>query len=344
MTNNRSLLLTVFRLREFGVVIALVAIAAFFILQTDAFLSPRNLQNLAIQTSLVIIVGAGLTMVILTRNIDLSVGSIVGLTAYICVTALSTYNDLPWYAISALAIGIGVICGLLNGVIVAVANIPAIIATLATLSIYRGIVFHFSSGRTISVYELSQTPLLQFSSLKFLEIPSLGIVAIVVAAISAVILSWTHWGRDFYAIGSNPDAARYAGIPVKQRVILAFTLSGALAGLGGLMFTSRFAAVTPTSASGFEFVVISAVVIGGVNVFGGSGTILGMVLGAILIKVIENGFTLLRISEFWRFALQGFVIVAAVAIDTYVTNQSQNILQRLRHQAIIAGERPEVQS
>jgi rhamnose transport system permease protein len=338
---NRSLLMTFLRVREFGVIIALVAVVAFFMLETTAFTSPRNLSNLAVQVAIVIIVAVGQLMVILTRSIDLSVGSVVGLTAFICVNALSAYPDAHWLVISALALGVGVVCGAINGLLVTVGNIPPIIATLATLSIFRGIVFHFSSGRTISVYELSQTPLLSFSSLNLLGVPSLAVVALVVAILGGVVLRWTHFGRDFYAIGSNPDAARYAGIPTRQRIILAYLLCGLLAGLGGLMFTSRFAAVTPSSASGFEFVVIAAVVLGGAGLNGGSGTVLGVVLGAILLKSIENGLTLLRISEFWRFTLQGAVIVLAVALDSSITQRLQERLKRMRQRELLESRQKE---
>jgi len=325
---SRSFLTAVVRLREFGVALALAAVSLFFASQTSAFLSPRNWQNLTIQIAIVIVVGVGMTVVVLTRNIDLSVGSIVALSAFTGVVVLGQNPELSWVTIAALTIGIGFVCGLLNGILVAWARIPAIIATLATLNIYRGIVFHFSEGRTYAVYEYSEMPLLKFSSASFLGIPSLAYVALGVALIGFIVLRWTVWGRDFYAIGSNPDAARYAGIPARTRIVQAFVISGVLSGLGGLMFMSRFAAVTPSSASGFEFVVISAVVIGGVNLFGGSGTIVGMLIGALLIKVIENGFTLLRLSEFWRFALQGFVIILAVALDAYITSRIKPRRQR----------------
>ena len=151
-----------------------------------------------------------------------------------------------------------------------------------------------------------------------------------VAAIGAAILRWTHWGRDFYAIGSNPESARYAGIPVGARVLLAFVICGALAGLGGFMYTARFANVSAASGSGFEFDVISAVVIGGVNVFGGVGSVLGAVLGALFLGVIDNGFTLLKINPFWKIAFQGFAIVVAVTIDALVTQRLQETLRRRR--------------
>ena len=146
------------------------------------------------------------------------------------------------------------------------------------------------------------------------------------------------WARDFYAIGSNPDAARLAGIRVGRRVLTAFAISGALAGLGGFMFAARFASVDAIAGRSFEFDVVTAVVIGGVNVFGGVGTVLGAVLGAILVATIANGFTLLKISEFWKIFFEGTAIVAAVTVDAVITQRLQEILRRRRRAALLAQE------
>ena len=150
------------------------------------------------------------------------------------------------------------------------------------------------------------------------------------------MLRWTPWGRDFYAIGSNPEAARFAGIRAGRRVILAFTLCGALAGLGGFMWASRFPNVDAVAADDFELDVITAVVIGGVNVFGGSGSILGVVLGAVLVATIQDGFTLLRLSEFWKMFFNGAAIVVAITIDALVTRRLQDALRRRRAEVLAA--------
>ena len=150
------------------------------------------------------------------------------------------------------------------------------------------------------------------------------------------MLRWAPWARDFYAIGSNPDAARFAGIPTVRRVITAFAICGALAGLGGFMFAARFPTVDAVAAKNFELDVITAAVIGGVNVFGGAGTILGVVLGALLVETIQSGFTLLRISEFWRLFFNGFAIVVAVTIDALVTRRLQTALRRRRAEVLAA--------
>ena len=151
------------------------------------------------------------------------------------------------------------------------------------------------------------------------------------ALIGSAVLRWAPWARDFYAIGSNPDAARLAGIPVARRVLTAFAMSGALAGLGGFMFAARFASVDAVAGRGFELDVVTAVVIGGVNVFGGSGTVFGAVLGGLLVATIQDGFTLMRLSEFWKIFFNG------AAIDALITQRLQEVLRRRRRAELLAA-------
>ena len=181
------------------------------------------------------------------------------------------------------------------------------------------------------------TAFLDLAARKPLGLPMLAWFAVVVAILGAAVLRWTPWGRDFYAIGSNPDAARFAGIPAGRRVILAFTICGALAGLGGFLWASRFPNVDAVAATDFELDVITAVVIGGVNVFGGSGSILGVVLGAILVATIQDGFTLLRLSEFWKMFFNGAAIIVAITIDALVTRRLQDTLRRRRARSSQSG-------
>ena len=324
-----SLAEAAFRLRELGIFAALLICVVFFGIQAENFLTVGNWQDIATDVAMVAVVAVGETMVVLTRNIDLSVGSVVGLTAYICANTLQHHHHTSTVLIALIAMGVGALCGLGNGILVAFGKIPAIIATLATLAIYRGFLFEISNGQNVLASNLPQS-FLRFSSEQPLGIPVLAWLAIAVALVGAAILRWAPWARDFYAIGSNPDAARFTGIPVTRRLLAAFTLSGMLAGLGGYMFAVRFAGVDATSAQGFEFAVVTAVVIGGVNVFGGSGSILGAMLGALLVATIDNGFTLLRISEFWKIFFEGAAIVVAVTVDALLNKRLQELLRRRR--------------
>src|SRR5919201_171132 len=283
-----------FRLRELGIFVALGATVLFFSVRATNFATIGNWQDIATDVALVAAVAVGETMVVLTRNIDLSVGSVVGLTAYLSSNTLADHHGIPIAVIALLAIAIGAAAGLVNGLLVTVGRIPSIIATLATLSVYRGLDFELTRGQNVSAYELPQR-FLDFAAKKPLGIP---------------VLAWI--------------------------VIAAFVISGALAGLGGFMFAARFASVDAVAGRGFELDVVTAVVIGGVNVFGGVGTVLGAVLGAVLVATIQDGFTLLRLSEFWKIFFNGAAIVVAVALDALVTQRLQEALRRRRRAEVLA--------
>jgi rhamnose transport system permease protein len=335
--SGQALVSAAFRLRELGIGIALALTVLLFSLRATNFATVSNWQDIASDVAMVVVVAVGQTMVVLTRNIDLSVGSIAGLSAYLSADTLATYNGLPIVVMALIAVGVGLAAGLVNGLLVAVGRIPAIIATLATLSIYRGLVFEATGGNYVFPNELPQS-FQDLAAEKPLGLPFLAWVALGVALAGGAILRWAPWARDFYAIGSNPDAARLVAVPVARRVITAFAISGALAGLGGFMFAVRFANVDTNSARGFELDVVTAVVIGGVNVFGGSGTILGATLGALLVAVIDNGFTLLKFSEFWKIFFEGTAIVVAVTLDALVKRRVQDALRRRRRAALIVRE------
>ena len=336
----QTLAATAFRLRELGIFVALAATILIFSVRADNFLTVGNWQNIATDVAMVGVVAVGQTMVVLTRNIDLSVGSIVGLSAYISADTLANHHGMPIVVMALLAMAVGLACGIGNGLLVVVGRIPAIIATLATLAIYRGLAFEATGGggENISAFQLPDN-FLDLAARKPLGVPILAWIAIVVAVIGAATLRWAPWGRDLYAIGSNPEAARLAGVRVGRRVMTAFAISGALAGLGGFMFAARFASVDAIAGRGFELDVVTAVVIGGVNVFGGSGTVLGAVLGAVLVGTIQDGFTLLRISEFWKIFFNGTAIVVAVTIDALITQRLAEVLRRRRRAELLAHER-----
>jgi rhamnose transport system permease protein len=330
----QSLVSAAFRLRELGIGIALVLTVLLFSDRATNFATVSNWQDIASDVAMVVVVAVGETMVVLTRNIDLSVGSIAGLSAYLSADTLATYHGLPIAVMALIAVGVGLAAGLVNGLLVAVGRIPAIIATLATLSIYRGLLFEATGGNYVFPNELPQS-FQNLAAEKPLGLPFLAWVALGVALAGGAVLRWAPWARDFYAIGSNPDAARLVAVPVTRRVMTAFVISGALAGLGGFMYAVRFANVDTNSARGFELDVVTAVVIGGVNVFGGSGTILGATLGALLVVVIDNGFTLLKFSEFWKIFFEGTAIVVAVTLDALIKRRVQDSLRRRRRAGLI---------
>jgi rhamnose transport system permease protein len=331
-----------FRLREAGIFIALGVAVVFFWARANNFMTVANWQDIATDVALVGVLAVGQTMVILTRNIDLSVGSIVGLTAYLSSNTLADHHGIPIAAIALMAIGIGLGLGLINGLLVTVGRIPAIIATIGTLAIYRGVLFEITGGQNVLAFELPDS-FLDLAAKKPLGLPTLAWITLGVAILGAAVLRWAPWGRDFYAVGSNPEAARYAGIPVGRRVLTAFAISGALAGLGGFMFAARFASVDAVAGTNLELDAVTAVVIGGVNVFGGSGTVLGAVLGAVLVATIQDGFTLLKLSEFWKIFFNGTAMVVAVTIAALVTQRLQEALRRRRRAEVVAARHREAE-
>jgi rhamnose transport system permease protein len=329
-----------FRLRELGIFIALGAAVVFFWARANNFMTVGNWQDIATDVALVAVLAVGQTMVVLTRNIDLSVGSIVGLTAYLSSDTLADHHGIPIAGIALMAMAIGLALGIVNGLLVTVGRIPAIIATIGTLAIFRGVLFEITGGKNVLAFELPES-FLDLAAKQPLGVPSLAWIALGIALVGAALLRWSPWGRDFYAVGSNPEAARYAGIPVGRRVLTAFMISGALAGLGGFMFAARFASVDAVAGTNLELDAVTAVVIGGVNVFGGSGTVLGAVLGAVLVATIQDGFTLLKLSEFWKIFFNGTAIVVAVTIDALITQRLQQALRRRRRAEMVAARERE---
>jgi rhamnose transport system permease protein len=325
----------VVRHRELVVLLFLVVLSGFFALKATNFATVANWQNILLNVAMVAVVATGETMVVLTRNIDISVGSAAGLSAFLCAQTSAEHHGAPIVAIVLLAIVIGAAVGVLNGLLVTRARIPAIIATLATLTMVRGLLVDVTGGESVQAYQLPSS-FLNLASDQPLGVPLLAWIAISVVIAGSIVLRYARWGREFYVIGSNPPAARVAGVPVGPRVFLAFVISGGLAGLGGFIFAAQYANVDSTAAAGFEFIVVTAVVIGGVNIFGGSGTAVGAALGALLVAVIQNGFILLKVSEFWELFLDGAAIVLAVTFDALVTRRLDAVRRRRLHSALLA--------
>ncbi len=306
------------RFRELGIAaVVLLAFIACSIIE-PRFLSPENLRSVLLYVPLIIVVAMGQMMVIISRNIDLSVGSILGFSAIVVGNAYISHPGMHLWAAMLLAIGVGGLMGLMNGVFVALLRVPAIIATLGTLTAYRGLIFIYSGGKQVDNNDLPVS-LIRLSQGSPVGIPWIVLFAIVLAIATAVWLRYTRTGREIFAIGSNPSAALLRGIPVRRVLLLIFTLTGALSGLAGLMFASRFGYVNPVSTgAAMELVVISAVVIGGTNVFGGAGTVPGVLLGCLLLGLVNVALPMLGASAFWQLALYGLAILIAASVDTLI--------------------------
>ena len=315
------------QVRELSLLLLIIIAILFFGALIDNYYSARTFNRIASSVAVIAIVAVGQTLVVLTRNIDLSVGSIVGFTAYFVGTLIANNNDLHPLVAILIAVGMGSIMGAINGLLVAWAGVPSIIVTLGTLAIFRGVLVDLSGAKTVTTDSLPQwlvdLPRLNFISIGEFDVRALFMIAVAMVLIFQFATSYLTIGRRFYAIGSNPDAAALIGLPMRRMIFIAFVLSGALAGLAGFVTLARFGNITVEAGRGLELAVVAAVVVGGVNIFGGSGTVVGALLGAVMIGIIEQSLFRLQISEFWRDALLGLLILLAVASDAV-------ILQRLR--------------
>jgi len=313
--------------REMALVLALLACAVIFSAHSTTFVSFDNVRNILNSVAIVALVAVGEMLVVLARQIDLSVGSQIGLVAYVVSDVLHHSPGMGVPGALALGAALGLGLGAVNGLIVVIADVPAIIATLGTLYVYQGIDFLVAGGNTIDASQVPQG-FLSFTTTHALLLPPPVLLVLGLAVLAAYALRSTPFGRDLFAIGSNPDAARLVGIRRGRRIFAAFAICGVVCGVAGVLWGSYFGTVTADSANGFELTVVAVVVVGGVNIFGGSGSVLGVLLAALLYGAIDNGLALLNVSQFWLQAITGAAILAAVTLDTSFRRRARAALQR----------------
>ncbi|RKN10472.1 ABC transporter permease [Streptomyces radicis] len=300
--------------RELGVLLALALLVAFTAADNSRFLSSQSIRDVLLSASILVVLAVGQTVVVVTRNIDLSVGSVLGLTAFATGKLFVAAPGTPLVVAVLAGVGLGALCGALNGALIAAARVPALVITLGTLYVLRGVDHSWASGEQINAADLPRS-FLDFGTATVLGVPVLALVAAAVLLVVATWLGSYRVGRELYAIGSEPAAARLSGIPVGARVFLAFVVSGALAGLAGVLHAARYGTVDATVGSGMELQVVAAVVVGGVAIFGGSGTAYGAAIGALLLTTIGSSLAVLRVDPFWQQAAVGGLILAAIGLD-----------------------------
>lgn len=316
----RSILLS----REAGILLMIVLFCLAVGAIKPQFLTLNSLRIILLLVPLILIAAMGQMLVIVARHVDLSIGSIVGLTAMTCGMMFRYHPEIWWPLAFPLALGLGALLGLVNGLLVTLFRLPSIIVTLGTLSLYRGLTFIISDAKQIdrqyvpaALKAMSQTS------------PIFGIPWIIFMSFAVVLLTYwfamhTRIGREIFALGSNPLAAPLRGIDVTKVTLVVFSISGALAGLAGIMYASRWGFVNPSNTgNGFEFQVIAAVVIGGVSINGGVGTVAGTVLGVLLLGCVSAALPLLGIPGTTQSAIYGAVILVALLIDRLVRQQGQ---------------------
>lgn len=306
------------RAREIPVAGALVALILVTTIINPRFLSPQSTKDLMLNATIMIILAVGQALVIITENVDLSVGSILGLVAFGTGSLFNLAPGIPLPVVFIAGMAFGALLGAINGMLVTKAKVPALVITLGTLYIFRGILTSWAGSKQ---YFSGDNPA-AFGNLSvdtLVGIPIITIVAIIVVIAVGIFMHSVRSGRDLYAIGSDRVAAGLFGIKVGRRVLYAFMANGALVGLAGVLYTSRYNSVGALTGSGLELDIVAAVVVGGVAISGGVGTVIGAALGAILLSTITSSLTATRVDKFWQEAFVGILILAAIIIDRAVS-------------------------
>jgi len=317
------------RSREITLVFLIIFLVLVVSTRYGKFLSPDNIGDIVMDSSILIIMTIAQMGVILIGGIDLSIASNMALTSYL-VAQLHVINPgLPASVLILSALFLGMIFGLFNGILVALGNIPPVIATLGTISIYRGLTYFISQGEWISAHQMT-SEFKYITKTHFLGLPALIWYMTAVSLVFYIFYSHIRTGREFYSVGGNADAAGYVGVSLKKIQILAFSISGALAGLGGLFYISKYAIAQTDTALGYEFKTISACVIGGVSLSGGVGTIPGVILGALFIGIVNNALPVINLSPFYQMALLGAIILVAVIYNKLADDRNQKFISRKR--------------
>ncbi len=314
---GKRILTGVLRARETGLAMAILALCVILALLTPNFLTEGNIFVLSRQISLLAIIAVGMSFVILTGGIDLSVGSVTALVSVV-VGYVTVSLGLPFVIgiLAGVATGVGV--GLVNGLLTVKTGVHSFVITLGMLGIARGMALGTTGGSTTGGFSSGFLVIGQGS---LLGIPIPVIILVVLAVAAHIVLGRTTLGRHVYFVGSNEEAAKLSGIKVQRIKVLVFVVASTLAAVSGVVLTSRLATALPSVGVGLELSAIGAVIIGGASLFGGVGTILGAVLGATLLGIVENGLVLLGVSTFWQQAVTGAIIILAVAFNTYRQRQ-----------------------
>lgn len=307
------------QIRQFGTFIGLVLLCVLFTILSPYFLTASNLMNVVQQSAIIAVISVGMTFVIITAGIDLSVGSVLAFSGVVMASVLQAGIPVPIGILAGLAVGFS--CGMVNGLLVTYGNIPPFIATLGMMSIARGAGLWYTDGRPISGFG---------DGFRFLahgeifHIPVPVIIMILVYVIAHFVLTRTKMGRYTYAIGGNVKAARLSGINIRLYLNIIYGIAGLLSALGAVMLTARLNSAQPIAGMMYELDAIAATVIGGTSLFGGKGTVVGTLIGALIIGVLRNGLNLLGVSSFIQQIVIGSVIIGAILLDTNL-KQGKNI-------------------
>lgn len=314
--------------RDTSLIILIVLLLAVVTMRAPGFVSADNIQRIVNDTSILVMVSLGQFFVILAGGIDLSVGSVIGLSGMAAAMTNQYYPGIPAVVVLLIGVGVGLVLGLINGVVVAYGKVPAIITTLGTLSIYRGLTFVLSKGQWVTAHEMTDS-YMRLPHGNLFGISNLIWWGVLVSVLMFYFSGYTRRGREIYAIGGNKVAAKFVGVSEQKIYMIIFTLSGMLGGLAGVLWTSRYAAAVNETASGFELQTVAACVIGGVSIAGGSGAVPGVILGALFLGIINNALPVINLSPFYQLFIQGAIVLGAMLINT--------VSERRREQELLKG-------
>ena len=318
------------RARETGILLALILVIVITTAKNPNFLfSNDGFRDLLLTPSLVMLLAVGQAVVIITRNVDLSVGSTLGLTAYMTGRVFIDFPGIPIIVVFLVGILFGALLGLVNGALIAFAKVPALVITLGTLYAYRGINVLWTGSDRINASDLPKD-FLALGTARLGPIPVLTIIAVIVLIAAGWYLRNQRGGRELYAIGSDPAAANLYGLKVTRRVLVAFVVSGSLAGLAGVLYAARYGTVNSQAGSGWELDAVGAAVIGGVAIFGGSGSVWGAAIGAYLLLTINRALPILGVQDFWQRAVVGVLIIGAIVLDRVLALRTTKKLAEAR--------------
>jgi ribose transport system permease protein len=298
-------------MQQYGVLAAFLLLIVIFSILQPAFLSARNLSNIALQSSVNAVIALGMMMVIATAGIDLSVGSIVAFTGVVSTSFMMVYGLSPLVAVPA-GLLLGLLCGLLQGVLIAKGHIPPFIATLGGLSFFRGLALLYTDGRPVIGAPESFR---QFFAGDVVGVPTPWLIVVLLGVVFYFIVNRTVFGESVLALGGNEEAARLSGINTSLVKMTVYAISGFCAALGGMILTARLGSAEPIAGAGYELNAIAAVVIGGTSLFGGQARVVGTIVGALIIGGLRNGLTVLNVSTFMQQVVVGVVVVLAVFVD-----------------------------
>lgn len=315
--------------RELGLLGLIIILSILIQIRNPRFLTVENINDLLKNTAILSILAVGMMLVIVTRGIDLSIGATLALSGMITALTVSTYPNI--HPLFALLLGtiIGMICGSVVGLLISKANILPIIASLGMMNVYRGLTYMVSGGRWVSADQMPAS-FKNIATSSIFGVNTLVFIAIIIYLVFFYFISYTRTGRQIYAVGSNPDAAKISGIKISKILLMVYTIMGALAGLTGVLWVSKFASAQGDTATGYELTVIAACVLGGVNIAGGAGKISGVILGSLLLGILNNALPMINVSPFWQQAIQGLIILAAVIVNVLVTKRIElgNLIRR----------------